>query len=245
MADNRMGNKATRLFFALLMTVTLSACAANVNYGLQPAPEGVVPVAPLASDLPPYRIQLGDVLQIKMVLNPELEQDVVVRPDGMISTPLAQDIRAYGLTPAELQEKLISLYRKQLTSPQLTVVVRSFAPTRVYVMGEVASPGEYVSVGQAPTLLQAIARAGGVKNSAKQEFITILRRGAGEKPEAMRANYKEATSGNSPLADVRLAAGDIVFVPKSAIAEAYVGYEQFIKQFISTSASVSASYDLN
>lgn len=235
-----------RFFIAALMILVLflTGCASN-SLNLPRAPEGVVPEAPLALNQSGYRIQYGDLLEIKMFLNPEFEQNVVVRPDGKISTMLVQDLPAYGLTPKELQQSLIKAYKKQLTDPQLTIVVRSFSPAKVYVLGEVNNPGEFVTIGQTPTLLQAIARAGGVKNSAKTGFITILRRGESEEPQAFVANYDEAVNGTHPAADVRLAANDVVFVPRTAVAEAYVNYEQWIKQFLSTTLSVGATYNLN
>ncbi len=228
----------------MMLMLFLPGCTTN-SLNLPRAPEGVVPEVPLALAQPMYRIQYGDLLEIKMFLNPEFEQSVVVRPDGMISTMLVQDLPAYGLTPKQLQQNLIEAYKKQLTDPQLTIVVRSFSPEKVYVLGEVNNPGEFVTIGQAPTLLQAIARAGGVKNSAKTRFITILRRGESEVPQAFVADYDEAVSGTRPAADVRLAANDVVFVPRTAVAEAYVSYEQWIKQFLSTTLSVGATYNLN
>ncbi len=228
---------------ALLAALVLITACATVN--APPAPQGVVPVPPAATEIPPYRIQFGDVLQIKAFLNPEFDQEVVVRPDGKISTTLVQDMPAYGRTPEELRDALVKVYRKQLTDPQMTVVVRSFAPSRVYVLGEVTSPGEYVSIGQSPTLLQVLARAGGLKNSAQSRHITILRRGAGEKPEVFLADYEDAVSGHNPAADVRLAASDVVFVPRTAVAEAYVGYDQLIRQFLPSSFGLSYSLNNN
>jgi polysaccharide export outer membrane protein len=181
--------------FLLLTAFGLTGCAAN---NLPRAPENVTPVTPMATDLAPYRIQIADIIEIKMSLNPEFEEELIVRPDGMISTSLAQDVKAYGQTPQDLQSTLVELYKEQLSDPQLTVSVRSFAPSRVYVLGEVNAPGEFVSVGPNLTLLQAIARAGGVKNSAMTSQITILRRGASDKSEALAANYDEAVSGKNP-----------------------------------------------
>ena len=100
----------------------------------------VVSPVPDSNTLPPYRLQVGDVLRIRLLLNPELDEDVIVRPDGMISTALVQNLQAYGLTPLELQKSLIKYYKQQLTDPRISVIVQSFAPTRVYVLGEVKAP---------------------------------------------------------------------------------------------------------
>jgi len=232
---------AARLrFLAVAAALLLSGCA---TVDAPAAPENITPVAPMADTLAPYRIQVGDVIQIKMYLNPEFDQEVVVRPDGYISTNLVQDAMAYGRTPSELQQALIVEYKKQLTNPQLTVVIRSFAPVKVYVLGEVQQPGEFVSVGPAPTMLQAIARAGGIKNSARTSSIVILRRGSSDKPEVYKADYDTASSGMNPASDVRLASYDVVFVPKTAMAEIYTSYDQALRQFLPSSFGLS--YSLN
>jgi polysaccharide export outer membrane protein len=145
--------------------VLLAGCA-QTDSGLPPAPQISTPQAGGPATLPPYRVQVGDLLDVKLFLNPELNEEVVVRPDGMISTTLAEEIPAYNRTPAEISAALRERYRNTLTDPQISVIVHTFAPNRVYVAGEVNNPGEFVTVGPNLTLSQAIARAGGVKLSA-------------------------------------------------------------------------------
>lgn len=209
------------------------------------APRNIIPIAPMANELAPYKMQIGDVLEIKLLLNPELEEEVIIRPDGKISTAVAQNVPAFGLTPEELQKKLNQHYKAHLSNPNVVVIVRTFAPTRVYVLGEVTSPGEYISIGPNLTLLQALARAGGIKNSAKTNEILLLRRGSAEHPKAYYANYDAAISGLDPGADIRLAAYDVVYVPRLAIAEAYVRYEQYFQQFLRFSVGLGLGYSLN
>lgn len=238
--------KIIKGFFVLFLVAVLplggcaSSSSSEARADIPVAEKGKAPIAPLAEKLPPYRLQLGDVVQIKMLLNPELSEDVSVRPDGMISTTVVQDMPAYGKTAGELQKGLIEAYKEHLIDPQLTVVVKSFAPSRVYVLGEVISPGEMVSVGPNMTLLQALARAGGLKNSGDEENILIYRRGASEKAEVFRANYDGATNGD-PTQDVRLAAYDVVYVPRTGVADAYKDYQQNIQQFLPTSFGLGYS----
>lgn len=223
------------LVFILLAALPIGGCSSSAARSDIPVATGVAPVAPLAEALPPYRLQVGDEVQISMLLNPELDEAVTVRPDGMVSTTVAQDVPAYGKTAGELQENLTNAYKKYLNDPQLTVVVKKFTPSRIYVLGEVTSPGEMVSIGPNMTLLQALSRAGGLKNSGDEKNILIFRRGASEKPEVYRADYNSATKGNMPGQDIRLAAYDVVFVPRTGIANAYKAYEQSIQQFLPTS----------
>lgn len=222
----------------------LTGCLGEVpSKELVQAPKGVTPELPPAPKLPPYHLQVGDVVDVRIALNPELNDQVVVRPDGMISTSLTGDVKAYGRTVREVQKDLLGRYKDHLTNPNLSLIVRSFAPTRVYVLGEVYSPGEFISVGPNLTMLQAIARSGGVKNSADTHHIVIVRHGAGDNSDAYQASYHDAVTGEDPASDVRLAPYDIVYVPRSGVGNVYLNYQQDLQQFIPL--SVGATYEIN
>lgn len=230
-------NGLGRFLAFAIVAVVLTGCATAEK--LPPAPEGIMPIADMAQSLPPYRIQIGDQLDLKFILNPELNESVVVRPDGMISTSVVQDVMAYGVTPAELKSSLVGSYKSQLSKPELRVVVKNFAPTKVYVLGEVNSPGEMVSVGPNLSLMQALAKAGGMKDTAETGQIIILRRGAGEKPILYGANFDDIALGKKAMADVRLAPYDVVFVSRSPIAEANKVYDQYFRKFVTPTIGVS------
>jgi len=234
------------VLLSLFMVGGLAGCEATAQIEkLPPLPTTIAPVAPAAQNVGPYHLQMGDVLDLKFPLNPELNETVTVRPDGMISTSIAADVPAYNLTVKELNAELKEAYRGQLVSPDISVVVRSFVPSRIYVSGEVASPGEFIVVGPNLTLTQAIARAGGTLNSADGKRVMVIRRGAGEEGQAFVANYFAATQGGDPSQDARLAPYDVVFVPKSGAALTYKNYQQYFQQYVTPSIGVSASYDLN
>jgi protein involved in polysaccharide export with SLBB domain len=216
----------------LFLAGSLAGCGSTVASDLPPIPESPTPEAGTIPKLPPYKVQVGDLLDVRLFLNPELNEEVVVRPDGMISTTLAEDIPAYGKTPAEISEELRQKYGATLKNPQITVVVHTFAPNRIYVGGEVTNPGEFVTVGPNLTISQAIARAGGVKLSADRAKIFVLRRGPGDKPEAFSVAYKDVISGKDPAADARLANFDVVYVPRTDVYEVYTWWNQFVQQFI-------------
>ncbi len=222
---------------ALLPAAFLAACSTVPT--LPPAPMEPPPFAALSSELPAYRIQIGDVLDVRLLLNPELNEEVTVRPDGHISTTVAQDAVAVGKTPMELATYLRSQYGRELTNPKLSVEVKSFAPTRVYVGGEVNTAGEFVTVGPTLTLSQAIARAGGTRLSSDDTSVFIIRRGPGDKPEFLSVKWKAVRQGRDPNADVRLAPYDVVYVPKLGIAEVYQFYNQYIQQFANSSFGFS------
>ena len=237
-----MSIRTTITCLSMAGTVILAGCA-QTESNLPLAPTVSTPMSGSAATLPPYRVQVGDLLDVKLFLNPELNEEVVVRPDGMISTTLAEEIPAYNHTPAEISAVLRDRYKATLTDPQISVVVHTFAPNRVYVAGEVNNPGEFVTVGPNLTVSQAVARAGGVRLSAAQGGIFILRRGPDDKPQAFRVNYLDVISGKEPMGDVRLAQYDVVYVPRTGIYEAYTFWNQFVQQFVPLSWGFS--YNLN
>lgn len=231
---------ALRGFVTMSGVVLLAACA--VTPRLPPAP---LEPKPVTQELPkpPYRIQVGDVLDLRLLLNPELNEEVTVRPDGYISTTVAHNQRAAGMTVPQLDHALKSDYAAVLQKPDVSVVVKSFAPTRIYVAGQVNKPGEFITVGPTLTLSQAIARAGGLKLSAADGSIFIIRRGNDDRPEFLHVNWNAVRHAEKPDDDVRLAPYDVVYVPKLGIAEVYKWYNQFIQQF--ANPSFGFSYLLN
>jgi polysaccharide export outer membrane protein len=203
---------------------------------LPPAPAEPPPATGYVSSLEPYRIQVGDVLDVRLMLNPELNEEVAVRPDGHISTTVARDELAYGRTVPELTAALTRAYSADLRNPRLSVILRSFAPTRIYVGGEVNNPGEFITVGPTLTLSQAMARAGGLKFTTSDESkIFIIRRGPNDVPEFFSTRFDAVMWGKDPSADVRLAPYDVVFVPRTTVAEVYRFFQTYLLQFVPVS----------
>ena len=194
--SGRFGRKAAPSVAAgivLAGAAALAACSPVPT--LPPAPLEPGPAASQRPHLPPYHIQVGDVLEVRLLLNPELNEEVTVRPDGHISTTAVPDMLAYGRTPADLANSLRGVYAHDLQNPRVSVVVKSFAPTRVYVGGEVTTPGEFITVGPTLTLSQAIARAGGTKLSSDDGSVFIIRRGPGDKPEFLSVKWRRCGRG--------------------------------------------------
>jgi polysaccharide export outer membrane protein len=210
---------------ALLLFAAFLASCSNVPADLPPAPP--VPPADTA-----YRVQVGDVLGIRLYLTPDLNEDVTVRPDGRIGTTLAQSVPAAGRRPEEIAADLHAIYARELKNPDLTVEVKTPSPARVFVAGEVVSPGEYDSPGPPPTLLQAVARAGGLRPTGDASHVFIVRRGADAKPAIYAADYQGAAIGRNSAADVTLAPFDVIVVPKSGISRIYVWFNQHFQQFV-------------
>ena len=178
-----------------------------------------------------YRIQVGDQLDVKFYYNPELNEQVIVRPDGRISLQLIHEVSAAGLTPDELNQLLTRRYAAQLNKPELTVIVRAFGGHKVYVDGEVAKPGMLPLVGTM-NVLQAISQAGGMKESARVTEVIVIRHGAANQPYAFSVNLEKAIDGTDLHQNVSLKAFDIIFVPRSPIANVNVWVDQYLRKNI-------------
>ncbi|HVJ55911.1 MAG TPA: polysaccharide biosynthesis/export family protein [Aliidongia sp.] len=220
-----------------LCLLALAACTTPPDQ--QTPPVVSLPQAPLADSLPSYRLQVGDVLDLRFPENNTLNEEVTVRPDGMISTTLASEIAVYGHSVPEATELIHQAYQQNHVVALPNLIVRSFSPTRIYVGGEVVNPGEFLNIGPDLTVSQAIARAGGIKNSADYHDVLILRKGAGKDSSVFSVDYYEATQGGKADLDARLAPYDVVFVPRTGIAQVYVQFQQYIQQFVPDSFSLS------
>jgi len=175
----------------------------------------------------PFPIMPGDQLKIRFYVHTELDEDTVVRPDGYISLQLIDEIRAAGRTPAELGQTLKQVYAGRLKNPEITVMVKGLAPRKVYVGGEVQRPGLIETV-DTLTALKAIVQSGGFKDTGNIESVIVLRyRGQGS-PDFLRLNLKEDLASGTSHQDVVLKPYDIVFVPKTFIADA----NQFVSEYI-------------
>jgi len=181
---------------------------------------------------PEYRMQPGDEMDIKFFFNPELNQTVFVRPDGKISLPVVDDVQAAGLTPSELDALITQIYARELRKPMVTVIVKTFTGLQVYVGGEVGKPG-VVQLTTHMTALQAVINAGGFLDTAKPEATLVIRRGGeADAPIPIRLDLEESIDGETTMGDIQLHVGDVVYVPKTFIANANLFVKQYISQLL-------------
>ena len=173
-----------------------------------------------------YIIQPGDLLEIKFFYNPEMNDGMTVRPDGRISMQLIGDVMAYGRSPNDLSILLRQKYDKELKNPEITVIVRSFG-SRIYVDGEVKKPGE-LELLRPLTVMQAIARAEGLTDKAWKEAL-VIRRIKGKEPLVMMLDLDDVLTGRDFSQDVGLVPFDIVYVPRSPIANVNLWVHQYIR----------------
>jgi protein involved in polysaccharide export with SLBB domain len=178
-----------------------------------------------------YLIHPGDELSIKFFYNPELNDDVVVRPDGKISLQLVDELQASGKTPSQLDKELTELYSVELKRPAITVIMRSFGGQQIFVGGEVGRP-QAVKLTPQMTPLQAVMNAGGFLDTADQNSVMVIRADADNQAQTYSVNLEQIADGNSPDLKFQLHPGDVVFIPKTGVAKADVWVDQHIRRFL-------------
>jgi protein involved in polysaccharide export with SLBB domain len=184
----------------------------------------------------PYVLQIGDEVAVSFYRNPELDESVMVRPDGKLSLKFVGDVPAEGKTPDAVADDIAARYRGELTEPHVTLAVRKAAGQRVYVGGEVARPGVQ-DLAATLTLVQAIEAAGGLAKTANIEQVVLVRRVA-DGSSARVVDVRDVLRGDHPESDVALEPYDIVFVPRSKVADVNLFVEQFIRNNLPVNPSM-------
>jgi polysaccharide biosynthesis/export protein len=235
--------RANRLLTAMLSTlVVCGGCAPKRAAGPEAATTKTTAAEEAAIDralyprlmdnprpvLDPYVLQVGDELSIKFYTNPELNEDVKIRPDGMVSLQLIDDVQAAGLAPNQLDAELTKRYTGELADPQITVIVKRAAGHRVYVGGEVGKQGVLPLVGGL-TLYQSIQRSGGFLTTAHRKQVILIRRGTDGLPSGIAVDVRPVQRGEHPEVDLPLRPLDVVFVPRSKIANVNLFVQQYIR----------------
>jgi protein involved in polysaccharide export with SLBB domain len=229
------------LYFSLLAILFLSC--ANNQVSIKPD----MPVADAASSsderLEQYYLQIGDVLDINFFFNPELNQTVTIRPDGKISLHFIGELLAVDLSPSQLNEALNEKYKEVLKKPGVTVNVQKFEERKIYVGGEVMLPAMIPFV-RGTTALKAIFSVGGFRETASKKSVIIISKGPDNLPIAREVDLKEVISGKAPGGDVLLQPFDIVYVPKTSVADLNKFVEQYITKMIPGTLTAGFNYTI-
>ena len=195
----------TRLAAGLVLALLLPACAQ------QPVETAGAPCRNEGCKPGEYLVGPGDVLHISVWKDTSLDRIVTVRPDGMISYPLLNDVQASGLAPLQLQKNLTDKLKQYMADPEVSVVVQEVHSYAVSVLGEVKTPGRYELKGQS-TVLDVLAQAGGLSPYASASRIVILRDEDGVK-KRMLFDYNAAVSKQGADQVFYVHSGDIIMVP--------------------------------
>jgi polysaccharide export outer membrane protein len=158
-----------------------------------------------------YRLQPGDVLQVVVWKETDLQSEVLIRPDGGISFALAGDLQAAGLTTDQLRTELEHRVRELVPGAVVTVSVKAPNGNRVYVIGKVVRPGDFPLL-RPIDVMQAISMAGGVTPFANGNSIRVLHRD-GTQQKSIRFRYSDVVKGRHLEQNILLQSGDTVIVP--------------------------------
>jgi len=248
--SSRSARKRAALGAALLIAVVLSGCQTRSDTtGAIGRPQGpndafttgqelrfteINPhgFRPWSSQVPPYRLGAGDKLKVKYFLTRDMDEELVVSPDGTIAPRAVGQLRVEGLTLAGAQEVVRRASRVELTDQKVVISLENAVSAKVYIGGMVERPGPYDLAEMRDGTLQSILTAGGFTDDARTGQVAIIRRGPDNMPMLRLINVKDTIQTGFTLDDVQLAAGDIVYVPRSSISELNVWIDQFINKVV-------------
>lgn len=189
-----------------------------------------------------YTLQPGDTILVRYPSDSTLDQEVIIRTDGQISLPYVNDVQAALRSPSELAVELNERYETILKKPDVTVIVKEESGRRVYIGGEVQTPGEF-ELRPNQTLLQAIIAAGGLRTEAERREVMVLRACAGAGIHVLQVDVDRILAGAEP--DVRLEPLDIVHAPRSTIAQVGDFVDQYINRMVPRMFSATFLYELH
>jgi len=164
-----------------------------------------------AADKSAYMINAGDILEISVWKEEELQREIRVLPDGNISFPLVGEIAVSGVTLTEVRAQLVKKLSEYITDPVVNISVKSSEGNSVYVIGQVRRPGSFVMY-QPLDVMQVLSLAGGLTTFAKSNDIRILRR-TDKGPTSIEFEYGELEDGDELESNIVLKSGDVVVVP--------------------------------
>jgi polysaccharide biosynthesis/export protein len=158
-----------------------------------------------------YQIGPEDVLDISVWKEKDLQREVLVRPDGWFTFPLVGNIEAKGKTAQQIQDELTQWLKEYIPNPVVSVSVKKIAGYKIFVIGRVNKPGEYV-VGSYIDVLQALTLAGGLTPFAEEAKIKIVRKENGKKT-ILPFDYSTVKKGMRMEQNITLMSGDVIIVP--------------------------------
>ena len=204
---SRLTNRGRGLLFTLVMSIFVFMILLAANVALA-ADEKFTGASTNPDD---YRIGPEDVLDISVWKEEELQREVLVRPDGGISFPLAGNVQVEGKTPLEVEQDITVKIQKYIPEAVVTVSVKTVSGYTIFVNGKVKSPGKFV-IGRYMDVMQAITLAGGLDTFADEDKIKVIRRQNG-KQVVHQFKYNEVKKGNNLDQNIILQSGDVIVVP--------------------------------
>lgn len=169
------------------------------------------------SSLPPYRIQIGDSIELVYRFTPEYNQTTTVLPDGSVALQLLGNIHVAGLSVAEAHDSIVAAASTRLLNPELSLSLKEYDKPHFAVVGNVVTPGRFELHGKL-TALDAIAMAGGLKPSAAEKRVFLVRRQGTDYAETTILDLHHLKRRNSHTTMPMIRDGDVIVAPTSAFA---------------------------
>lgn len=190
----------------------LAACAGSPNTQ-QPAG----PAQPAAANAAEYRIGSGDQLNVFVFNQPDLSVTVPVRPDGLISTPLIENMQAAGKTPSELARDMEKTLAEYIRSPTVNIIVTNFVGTygdQIRVVGQAANP-QALAYRSGMTVLDVMIAVGGLGEFAAGNRARLVRRLPNGETQEMRVRLDDLLNDGDINANIVVQPGDVIIIPES------------------------------
>ena len=189
-----------------------------------------------------YKMVPYDLIMVRFTYHPEQDPKtpVAVRPDGNITLDGVGSIRAAGLTPEELGKEIAAKSSKRLKDPEVIVTITQFAQRRVYVGGQVRTPGIVEFKGEM-TPVQAIFERGGFTDDAQKDSVILIRDSGGVEPIVGRINATQSLENGMPE-KITLVTNDVLYVPMSGIGRADLWVKQHLRDILPSEIIVYGAY---
>jgi polysaccharide export outer membrane protein len=167
---------------------------------------------------PRYTLQAGDVFDVIFEFSPEYNQAVTVQPDGFVTLKGAGEEKVAGMSTPEVVAAVERAYSQILKNPVVNISLKEFEKPFFIADGMVSRPGKY-PLRSDTTLMEAIAIAGGVNDSAKQTQVLVFRRASSQWMEAKALDLKRMLKNKDLSEDIVLQPGDMIYVPQTAMSK--------------------------
>lgn len=162
-----------------------------------------------------YQIGPGDVLRIFVWNHPDLSVELPVRPDGMVSTPLAENTVAAGKTATQLARDLEARLGEYVREPKVNVLVTQFvgSMSQVRVVGQAARP-QALPYRKGMTVLDVVIAVGGLGEFAAGNRAKIVR-GTPPNQREIKVKLNSLVNKGDMRSNVEMQPGDVLIIPES------------------------------
>jgi polysaccharide export outer membrane protein len=186
-----------------------------------------------------YYVAPGDKIEIYVWQNPDLTRDVTIREDGKLSYPLIGTFKVAGLSIDQLQEEVRKRFSKYIRAPEVTISVKEAAGNKIIVLGQVNYPGIYTFQGTID-VVTAITKAGDFTSDGRRESIMIISDNFTPNPKVRKFNALSALRNGMATPDAFLNPNDVVYVPRSTIAD----WNKFLNEITPTITTLTNIFSL-